>query len=243
MLHLLTILSVFFSVVSALAIPLVARDVAVPPVTEPSDKTVWKVGSKQTVKWDTSNLPPKENITNIHGTVLLGFLTDDSENLMSDTPLAKGFSLLDGQVEITVPNVEPRDDYIVALIGNSGNISPKFTIGKAGNIAAASGTSSSSSESISWGIPITGTTITGGSATTTSTIADPSLSVPSGTTTTDATTSASATAPPSTSATPSGESSGASAPSATPSGAALSARGGSGMLITFSTVLGALILL
>lgn len=36
-----------------------------------------------------------------------------SASFYSDNPLAKGFLLTDGHVEITVPNVAPRDDYLI----------------------------------------------------------------------------------------------------------------------------------
>jgi hypothetical protein len=61
-------------------------------------------------------------------------------------PLAKGFALSDGKVDVVVPNVESKNSYIVAracpftlpsfaavltgltVLGDSGNISPEFTI-------------------------------------------------------------------------------------------------------------------
>ncbi|KAH8114439.1 hypothetical protein DFH11DRAFT_1466099, partial [Phellopilus nigrolimitatus] len=104
------------------------RDVVDPPVTAPNASTVWAVGETQTVVWNTSSLPSQ--ITNTNGTVLLGFVNDTTgnEHLMISTPLASGFDIRSGSVNIVVPNVEPRSDYIVALLGDSGNISPKFTI-------------------------------------------------------------------------------------------------------------------
>lgn len=64
---------------------------------------------------DTSELPPPQNITNINGKILLGFLEDDdpSEHLDVDSPLAQGFNITSGSVQLTVPNVPAKDDYII----------------------------------------------------------------------------------------------------------------------------------
>lgn len=43
--------------------------------------------------------------------------------------MASDFLLTDDQADITLPSdLEPRDDYIVVLMGDSGNASPLFTI-------------------------------------------------------------------------------------------------------------------
>jgi len=105
------------------------RDVWVPPIITPNAETSWTIGSNQTVTWDTSN--PPSQVSNPIGTLLLGHLEPDGaggENLDVDHPLARNFSLYDGSVTITVPNVVPGDNYIVVLIGDSGNASPEFKI-------------------------------------------------------------------------------------------------------------------
>jgi len=105
------------------------KDVWAPPITKPAMGTVWRVGSTVTVSWDTSTRPAQ--VTNPVGTLLLGSLQPNGvggENLDVDNPLAKGFPLSDGKVNIVVPNVAPNNNYIVALIGDSGDISPEFTI-------------------------------------------------------------------------------------------------------------------
>ncbi|KAF8919068.1 hypothetical protein CPB85DRAFT_1373676 [Mucidula mucida] len=153
------------------AVPLVPRDVYNPPIITPNADTVWGAGSIQTVTWDTTNLPPDSQLTNPNGKIVLGFLANNSENLMLANPLAQDFKLSDGQVEITVPSVEFRDDYIIVLFGDSGNVSPEFTIDGLA-IASQSGQSSGSSSStslITTPIPITGTVITGGSSVASST--------------------------------------------------------------------------
>ncbi|KAN0118575.1 hypothetical protein V8E52_004998 [Russula decolorans] len=132
-----TPLALLFSLaisMSASAAPVVfssvsERDVWAPRVTIPNSQTDWKVGSSQTVTWDTSN--PPSQVTNPVGTLLLGYLNPDGsggENLDVDHPLAQNFQLDAGSVTVTVPTVDPKDSYIVVLIGDSGNASEEFTI-------------------------------------------------------------------------------------------------------------------
>ncbi|KAK0466871.1 uncharacterized protein EV420DRAFT_1505906 [Desarmillaria tabescens] len=108
---------------SVLSAPvLVSRDVYAPAVVLPDSGSVWTVGSTQTVTWDASS--PPTQITNPTGTIRLrkGNKTDMT------SVLAEGFSILDGQVEVTVPSVEPGSDYRVVLFGDSGNWGETFTI-------------------------------------------------------------------------------------------------------------------
>ncbi|KAI0032559.1 hypothetical protein K488DRAFT_37689, partial [Vararia minispora EC-137] len=101
------------------------RIVVAPPITSPDASTVWTVGQQVTVAWNTSSIPTGTNLT---GQLVLGFQTPGSENLNLDNPLAVNFSLNAGRVTITVPDVPPKSNYIVVLIGDSGNASPQFTI-------------------------------------------------------------------------------------------------------------------
>ncbi|KAG5634307.1 hypothetical protein H0H81_002472 [Sphagnurus paluster] len=94
------------SIVSAVPTDVSTQDVYVPPVTAPLGGTVWKVGSLQTVKWDTSN-PPK-TITNSIGTILLR-----KANLTTPVVLADGFKILNGKQTVLVPWVVDGDDYQV----------------------------------------------------------------------------------------------------------------------------------
>jgi len=130
------------------ASPLVARHrhgAYSPPITSPQEGVDWEVGSTQTVTWDASNIPP--SAANDTGTLILGYLDgySDNENLDTRHPLASGFSLYDGAVRVEVPYVEPRDTYIVVLMGNSGNASPTFSIF---GFSSASGDSSSPSDEV-----------------------------------------------------------------------------------------------
>ncbi|PPQ82176.1 hypothetical protein CVT24_012653 [Panaeolus cyanescens] len=171
-----------------LALTKARRDVVVPKIIKPDASSVWPVGSVQTVTWDTSNFPPDSQITNPIGRVVLGFDENDSLNLQLDKPLAQGFKLRDGSVTLTVPDVPPRDDYLIVLFGNSGNTSPSFAITRisgGGNSTSSSApsspsssvTSSTSESLITTPIPITGSVITGGSPSLTP--SDPALSTPS----------------------------------------------------------------
>ncbi|KAF4617677.1 hypothetical protein D9613_005653 [Agrocybe pediades] len=179
-----------FLAVNVHATPLSRRDVIAPHITSPHEGTVWPIGTVQTVTWDTSNFPPDSQITNPIGQVILGFNSSNSLNLdfvvplflpnrstNHEHPLAKNFKLRDGKVNITVPNVPPKDDYLIVLFGDSGNTSPAFAItkisGSSGSSNATSSEPRSSSASsaaaasttsnlITTPIPITGSVITGG---------------------------------------------------------------------------------
>ncbi|OBZ68973.1 hypothetical protein A0H81_11316 [Grifola frondosa] len=97
-----------------------------PPITAPTAGMTWPIGSEQVVTWDTSVVPAgSENQT---GLLLLGYLEDNSEHLDIQHPLANNFPISAGSVQVLVPNVTTRNDYIVVLFGDSGNISPEFTI-------------------------------------------------------------------------------------------------------------------
>ncbi|KAK2465759.1 hypothetical protein APHAL10511_002303 [Amanita phalloides] len=133
--------------------PLTKRDVVDPPVLAPNASTVWYVGTTQTVVWNTTGLPPYNRITNQVGKVILGHLGGGGLNLMLKNPLAQGFNITQGSVNIIVPNVPPRTDYLIVLMGDSGNTSPTFTItsGSSGTtpISTSSSTAQTSSSSTS----------------------------------------------------------------------------------------------
>ncbi|CAA7269102.1 unnamed protein product [Cyclocybe aegerita] len=159
------------------ASPLSRRDVIAPKITSPDANTVWTVGSVVTVTWDTSNFPPDSQITNPIGKVILGFDENDSLNLDFNNPLAQDFKLRDGSVQLTVPDVPPRDDYLIVLFGDSGNTSPAFVITRiASGTSASASRSASSSTLITTPIPITGSTVTGGILTDTRTQSLPTIS-------------------------------------------------------------------
>ncbi|EKM52112.1 uncharacterized protein PHACADRAFT_262590 [Phanerochaete carnosa HHB-10118-sp] len=106
---------------------LMSRDVWSPKIISPTAKSVWVAGTTTTVTWDTRNQPA--DITNTEGKIFLGHVEDGTdEHLDVDHPLAQGFDLREGKVQVEVPNVTPGNDYIVVLMGDSGNKSPTFTI-------------------------------------------------------------------------------------------------------------------
>ncbi|KAL5482531.1 hypothetical protein ACEPAI_9125 [Sanghuangporus weigelae] len=105
-----------------------------PMITYPTAGVVWTVGERKTITWKTDEIP--EELRNSTGTILLGYNEDNSENLDIAHPLATGFNLTDGQVNVTVPVKSARSDYIVVLFGDSGNASPEFTIKSAASASA-----------------------------------------------------------------------------------------------------------
>ncbi|TFY60169.1 hypothetical protein EVJ58_g5317 [Rhodofomes roseus] len=153
------IYALFFLLAAVHAVPLRRevheRDVISPPITSPDASTVWNVGETVTVtcfaaRRNLSALPPDVNVTGAIGKVVLGYSTWDSENLMIDSPLAQSFLLSAGQVSFTVPSVPTRTNYIVDLFGDSGNISPNFTIiGTSDSSSATSTAATSTSVAVS----------------------------------------------------------------------------------------------
>ncbi|KAI0328182.1 hypothetical protein GY45DRAFT_1210559, partial [Cubamyces sp. BRFM 1775] len=105
------------------------RDVWSPPIIKPDAHTVWTAGTTVEVSWDTSTRP--RQVTNYDGRLVLGYLEDGDEtdeHLDFDHPLAEGFNLTQGHIQVRVPDVDPANDYVVILFGDSGNRSPRFTI-------------------------------------------------------------------------------------------------------------------
>ncbi|PBK69188.1 hypothetical protein ARMSODRAFT_1019172 [Armillaria solidipes] len=115
----------------------IPRDVYDPPIASPNANTVWTVNTTQTVTWDTSN--PPAQITNPIGAIRLRkdgitFCMPSSVDCCFDADvigsmtLASGFDILLGEFEVTVPDVPESSEYILVLMGDSGNFSPEFTI-------------------------------------------------------------------------------------------------------------------
>lgn len=99
-----------------------------PHITSPTADTVWTAGQTYTVSWDASDLPTEAE--NYKGQIKLGYLPADGsggENL--HWVLADGFLIKDEETSVTLPSdLAERNDYIVVVLGDSGNASPKFTI-------------------------------------------------------------------------------------------------------------------
>ncbi|KAJ7796186.1 hypothetical protein B0H14DRAFT_82860 [Mycena olivaceomarginata] len=137
----LTIICLFMLFSVILAAPLDSRTVFAPPITSPTEQSVWKVGQTQTVTWDATGIP-----AGVMGKIQLGYLDPNSPGEHLSTILATGFNLTDEKVQITVPSVVTRSSYIVVLFGDSGNISPQFTIqGSSSSSASPSSASTSGS--------------------------------------------------------------------------------------------------
>ncbi|KAJ7796178.1 hypothetical protein B0H14DRAFT_3887771 [Mycena olivaceomarginata] len=137
---------IFTTLISLLAVTAVAAsplkpqqlEVIAPRITSPDGKAHWTTGSTQTVTWNTAEIPPA--FANYNGTIMLGAITNYtnsngekvvSENLDWRNPLAKGFPMRAGRHDIVVPDKDDGDNYIIVLLGDSGNCSPQFKIRKA----------------------------------------------------------------------------------------------------------------
>lgn len=118
----LFVFSLFSLFALVFSLPIAIRDVYVPPILTPKAGDVWVIGEKRTVTWDTSN--PPQSITNKIGEIYLR----EGDTTFLDSPLAQGFDILLGTMEVTVPNVTPGNDYMIVLMGDSGNWSPPFSI-------------------------------------------------------------------------------------------------------------------
>ncbi|KAF5369104.1 hypothetical protein D9615_010419 [Tricholomella constricta] len=120
--------TLLFAIITFLALvssaPIDTRDVYVPPVLYPNHRTVWRAGSTHNVTWDTSS--PPAQITNKRGTIVLA----KGDYLVGlESPLAKGFDILNGRQEVTIPtDTKPGNDYSIVLFGDSGNNGERFTI-------------------------------------------------------------------------------------------------------------------
>ncbi|KDR82373.1 hypothetical protein GALMADRAFT_237651 [Galerina marginata CBS 339.88] len=113
------------SLVSGAPIQLSRRDVFVPPVLLPNSKSVWEVGSTQTVTWDISNAP--KQITNTKAKIIL--VTNGV--LDFEHPLVDNCDVLAGAHQVIVPSVKPGNDYQILVFGDSGNTGDFFTIAPA----------------------------------------------------------------------------------------------------------------
>ncbi|KIJ25509.1 hypothetical protein M422DRAFT_216753 [Sphaerobolus stellatus SS14] len=117
----LALIATVFSAVSANPVP-AALDIFDPRIITPDASTVWQVGSLQNVTWDASN--PPASISNGASIVLR---TANINGVF--VTLASGFSLLAGVQEVQVPaDIPTGNDYEIVLFGDSGDISPQFTI-------------------------------------------------------------------------------------------------------------------
>lgn len=102
-----------------------------PPVTTPSSNTVWHAGRTETVRWTVDQDDIPANAKNYEGTIKLGYLSKEDKDggYHLYWTLASNFPITDGEADVTLPaDLEPRDDYIIVLLGDSGNRSKKFTI-------------------------------------------------------------------------------------------------------------------
>ncbi|KAG2148618.1 hypothetical protein BD769DRAFT_1382114 [Suillus cothurnatus] len=86
------------------------RDVWVPTITSPTSAA-----------YGLSEEPSE--VTNPTGQVYLR-----QGDATQSNPIASGFPLTDGQVEVTIPEGTTAGTYMIVLFGDSGNWSPEFQI-------------------------------------------------------------------------------------------------------------------
>jgi hypothetical protein len=122
---LLFLLFAFSSLVQAIVIN--------PTITVPNANTKWRAGGTFVVKWETTYNDGEKQVaipSAQKGYIKLGYLENDdpyNEHLLWD--LASDFNLDSGAQSITLPSdLETKRTYIIVLMGDSGNASPKFTI-------------------------------------------------------------------------------------------------------------------
>ncbi|KAL7311747.1 hypothetical protein PS15m_009471 [Mucor circinelloides] len=98
-------------------------------IIEPKTGTKLTAGQTYTVKWNTEVAGMKIPDT-VSGQIYLGYRgSDKPEDEHLDWKLAKDFPLSAGSVIVSIPeDLETRDTYIMSLMGDTGNISPYFTI-------------------------------------------------------------------------------------------------------------------
>ncbi|KAH6901751.1 hypothetical protein BKA70DRAFT_680580 [Coprinopsis sp. MPI-PUGE-AT-0042] len=109
--------------VSVASPTLEARDVFVPAVLKPDSTSTWVIGATEKVVWDISN--PPAQISNREGKIVLRSVATEKLDLAN--PLAVGFDILLGSIDVTVPAVAPGT-YQAVVIGNSGNWGQPFEI-------------------------------------------------------------------------------------------------------------------
>lgn len=122
---LLFLLFAFSSLVQAIVIN--------PTINVPNANTKWRAGGTFVVKWETTYNDGEKQVaipSGQKGYIKLGYLENDdpyNEHLLWD--LASDFNLDSGAQSITLPSdLETKRTYIIVLMGDSGNASPKFTI-------------------------------------------------------------------------------------------------------------------
>jgi hypothetical protein len=114
------------SLVSAAPVQPVQLIAFAPTITYPGTGVTWITNTTQHVDWLTNNVPAEAQ--NYTVTILLGYLANNSENLDIKHPLATQIPIMQGTAIVTVPDVASGSNYTVAVIGDSGDVCPPFTI-------------------------------------------------------------------------------------------------------------------
>ncbi|KAI9059305.1 hypothetical protein FKP32DRAFT_1606301 [Trametes sanguinea] len=124
--YLASLVALLLCLTNALALNIAARaQPDSPPITLPTSQNGWNLGTVETVKWLTDGY----NVTG-QGSIIFGFVqTNGSVDFWIDQPLAEGFPLADGIVNVRCPsNVPVNERYVVALLPDLTNQSPPFMV-------------------------------------------------------------------------------------------------------------------
>ncbi|KAI8889719.1 hypothetical protein K501DRAFT_266509 [Backusella circina FSU 941] len=97
-------------------------------ILSPTNETVLTAGQTLTVTWETE-VAGYQIPDDVRGMLVLGYLTNNPVNEHLHWTLAERFKLNSGSIDVTLPDdLESMDNYILALLGDSGDVSEKFTI-------------------------------------------------------------------------------------------------------------------
>ncbi|KAG0182394.1 hypothetical protein DFQ29_004447 [Apophysomyces sp. BC1021] len=108
-----------------------------PEITSPGSGTKWKAGGRYTVRWKKyvgnhsipSGVKYAMAMNLAMGAIKLGYVEHGSSNEHLQWNLASNVELNKGFHSIRLPkNLKARKNYIIVLMGDSGNASHQFTI-------------------------------------------------------------------------------------------------------------------
>jgi hypothetical protein len=103
-----------------------------PPVTHPTANTIWYAGRKETVTWTVDQDQIPANAKNYEAVIKLGYVPKSGAGGYNLKWTLAKVPITDEEADITLPaDLEPRRDYIIVVMGDSGNRSKKFQIRKA----------------------------------------------------------------------------------------------------------------
>lgn len=98
-----------------------------PTITSPSGGESFAAGSKTTLTWSLDGLP--EQLKDSHVEVRLGYAPSENDEGYHEKWSLGQFPITDGKAHVTLPSdLNPREDYLFVLLGDSGNFSKQFKV-------------------------------------------------------------------------------------------------------------------